>query len=261
MLDGRRVRSEQQTANESGDISAAVQSLGDGETRQRQGHHGQLKPNFGDPSVIPAELEYPCAHRSQPEADHQPDTDFLGHQLDSEGGAAPARVGAQGQGDEQKQDGDTDTVVEAALDVEALPDAGRHGLVGDHGLSERGVSRGEHRREDGDREHGELVEQQQAGAESERDGQRQAEQQHPAGNREATFDYAQIGVRGVDEQHQGKRNVRQNAQPDVVEFGLQPAEPDRTYDQPHDRKDHGAADHGLLETACDRAVQEDEDGE
>ena len=77
------------------------------------------------------------------DAADQPVADLLEHELRGRVLGDRAGVGL-GERDRDEEERDAEAVVEAALDVEPLPDPRRDALVGDDRLAERGVRAGEH---------------------------------------------------------------------------------------------------------------------
>ena len=92
-------------------------------------------------------------------ADRRTDANLLEREQDHEVDCFLALGLARGQGEKNEQDGHANAVVEAALDVEAGANAGRHRLVGHHGLAERGIGGREHGSEEANLEDAESVEQ------------------------------------------------------------------------------------------------------
>src|SRR3954453_1525682 len=132
--------------------------------------------------------------------------------------ACPEDVPGVGLGDRDRdeEDRDAEPVVEAALDVEALSDAGRDALIGDDRLAQRGVRAGEH-----DREHGRLRDadpgdHQRAHQGAGDDREREADAQQPQRHRELPTERAQRDPRGIREQHERQRDLRQ--QLDLLAF-------------------------------------------
>ena len=82
-------------------------------------------------------------------AEENPVADRLDHERQRTMCALRAGLGL-GDGEPDEQQGHADPVVEPRLDVQSLPDAGGKARIGDDGLTERGIGRGEDDREDQD---------------------------------------------------------------------------------------------------------------
>ena len=106
-----------------------------------------------------------------------------------------------GRRERDQQQRHADPVVEAALDVEALPDPRRKPRLGHDGLPERSIrgreQDGEHDRLGGDqmREHNSSKNR------AENDGERQTDGQQPQRNRVLVSQQSKLDPRGVSEQH------------------------------------------------------------
>jgi hypothetical protein len=108
-----------------------------------------------------------------------------------------------GDGEEDDQQGHADPVIQAALDVEALADAGGEPPVADHRQPERGVGGGQDGGQSGRRPQVQLGEQGQPGQGAGHDGERQAQAQQPCRQRRLAPQRAQVDPGGVGEQDQG----------------------------------------------------------
>ena len=114
-----------------------------------------------------------------------------------------------GEGKRDEEERDADSVVQAALDVETLPDPRRDPLVGDDRLAERRVGAGEH-----DREH-ERLDQADAGQHADPDEraggdrERQTDPEQPGRYRELRAQRRERDPGGVSEEDERQRRLRQ----------------------------------------------------
>ena len=110
----------------------------------------------------------------RPRPTTQTDTDFLDNQLQRQGGAAFIADLTGGQGQKYKQYRHTETIIEATLRIEPLPDTLRHRLVGHHTLAQCRVSGCQHGGKHAELEHGDPGEQDEPGDRSECNAQGKA---------------------------------------------------------------------------------------
>ncbi len=128
------------------------------------------------------------------------------------------------QSEEHEQDRHADPVVEAALDVECLPDIRRHSLIPHHRCAERRVRRGEHRRQNRDLEQREFGKEGEPEAQPGDNRQGQTDEQQPDGESVGTAKNAEIRRRCVGEQHQRERQLREQAKAFAISSGIDNAE-------------------------------------
>ena len=112
-----------------------------------------------------------------------------------------------GHGERDREQRDAQAVVEPALDVQALADPRRQACVGDDGLPERGVGRGEHDREHDRLRPRDVGQHEHAGDCAGHDRQRQTDAQQPYGYRELASQGVQVDARRVGEQHDDERGL------------------------------------------------------
>ena len=159
-----------------------------------------------------------------------------------------------GDGDGREQQRDADPVVEPALEVEPLADRLRDALVADDGLAERRVGRREHDAEDHrlpDREH---AEDRGRGHGSERDRQRQADAEQPERHPDAAAQPAGVDPRGVAEQHERERSLRERAHDGAGAGQLDAAQRLRPDEQPERDEHHRGRQRRCRRAACETAA-------
>jgi hypothetical protein len=159
-------------------------------------------------------------------------------------GAAAARdvrfhVGHRHGGEQQR---DADPVVQAALDVQSLADSWRDARLGDDCLPECSVGGRQHDRQDDGLCDGDLPEDHSRRNGAERDRQRQADTEQPQRHTDLAAKLSEIDARGVAEQDQRQRRLRQRLdgrararQIDPVEHLGSDQQPDG--DEQHRRRD------------------------
>ena len=198
-----------------------------------------------------------CTEDAGCDASDEAVPDLLEHQVDC-GVRRHLAVVPLGDGERDEEERDADAVVEAALDVEPLPDPRRNPLVGDDRLTERRVGAGQH-----DREHERL---------DEADPRQHADaDEGPGDDRERESDPEQAGwhgeflaqsgerdARGIREEDQRERRLRQ--QLDRLAADLEIDEPEhRAGQQPRRREEDRGRDDRVRDPAGDGRVREEEE--
>ena len=120
---------------------------------------------------------------------------------------------------------DAEAVVEAALDIESLPDRHGQALVADNRLPERGIGRGQH-----DGEHHRLCQPEVRQHQHRSDragnhGQRQPNPEQARRHRVSVPQRAKIDARRIGEQHQSERYLREPAQRVGTRREIDPPQP------------------------------------
>jgi hypothetical protein len=160
-----------------------------------------------------------------------------------------------------REDRDADAVVEAALDVEPLPNAGRQGRKRHDGLPKRGVGRRQHDREQQGLRPRHRSEDEQRDDEPGNDGQRQPDPEQPVGDAALLPEHAQIDPGSVSEEHDRECGLGQ--QLDLLAVRVEIDEPGRARagEETGCREDHRCRDRRALEPARHGGVGEDDHGD
>ena len=191
-----------------------MQSLGGGETGKGQGYHRDLHPDLGKPLLSPGVTHKETGNRYQHYRHRYTDTDFLGDQGEGQLGTLIPPGGSRCQRQEHEQDRHRQTVIEAALHVQAFPNPRRHRRVCDHPLAQRSVGRRQHGGQHTEFEDGNPGEYQATQPDTQGYTQWQADQQHTARQNRMGTQGLEIGVGGIDEQHQRQGQVGNDPQLD-----------------------------------------------
>jgi hypothetical protein len=199
---------EQEPGREGGDEDAAAERGRDPDREQRRRRTEDLLPMRLDQTAARREAQREPSEDSRGDAAHEPVADLLEHELDGRVvGDRPAL--SLGERDRDEEQRDAEPVIEAALDVQSLPDPGGDPLVGDDRLSERRVGAGEH---DGKHERlGEADPGQDHGPRDHphEDRERQADAEQPQRNGELAPQRRKRDPRRVREQHQCQGDLRE----------------------------------------------------
>ena len=165
-------RPEKNATGEGGDKPASTENLGYGEAHKGQRDHRELPPGFGDPIALRTPFQQPTSCCRKAEPDGSADAYLLRDQNQCKLSPTPfhSRVGCEGE--EHEQNGNADSVIEYAFNVQALPLCYRNGRIRHDGLSQCGVGRSQHGRKHCNLEQGHAGEHQDTKAESEQNGQR-----------------------------------------------------------------------------------------
>ena len=167
-------------------------------------------------------------------------------------------LAACGEREKYEQHRHTYPVVEAAFHAEPLANVSRNGLIGHHRCAKRGIRWRQHRRQNGELEHAQPIEQQQAGAEPEQNGQRQADQQQPLRNADAASQHPQIRVGRVGGQHQRQGELGERPQALRFYVQVQQTQAERSEQQAERRKQDRSADRRTRDASGSDAVEENE---
>ena len=180
-------------------------------------------------------------------ADHpadDPEADLL--EQERRGAATLRDLGLDvGHRDRREQQRHADPVVEPALDVQPLADPRRDARLGDDRLPERGVGRREHHRQDHRLLDGQRAEDRRRREGAERDRQRQPDAEQAQRQPDLAAELPEIDARGVAEQHQRERRLRQRSHGRARALEVDPVEhlgPDQHADgdEHHRRRDRRA---------------------
>ena len=125
-----------------------------------------------------------------------------------------------GDGEEDDQQGHAHAVVEAALDVEALADAGGQPWVGDHRQPQRRVGWSQDGGQGGGLPQVQLRKERQAGQGTSHDRERQPDPEQASRNQGLAPEPAEVHPDGVTEQHQGQGGFGKLAHELVGGIGL-----------------------------------------
>ena len=109
--------------------------------------------------------------------------------------------------EEQRDERGGDAIVQAALHVECAPDPDRHGGVREDREPERGVGRGKDRTDERRRRPPRGREQECADHGPERDREREADQEEPAGKASVVFHLTEPDGGGIGEQQERERQL------------------------------------------------------
>jgi hypothetical protein len=146
----------------------------------------------------------------------------------------------------------THTVVQAALDIQALADAGGQPLVADHRQPKRRIGGGQNGGQGGRRPDVQLGEQGQAGQGAGHDGEWQANPEQPYRQPSLPAEAAQVDPDGVGEQHQGQGGLGQQPNVLVGDLDLDQVQDPVADQQAEGDKDHRLGDHRGLQPARQR---------
>ena len=160
-----------------------------------------------------------------------------------------------GESERDEEERDADSVVEAALDVETLPDPRRDPLVGDDRLAERRVGAGEHDREHERLDQADARQHADAGERADGDRERQADPEQPGRHRELLAQGRQRDPRGVGEEDERQRRLRQQLDGLAADAQIDQAEY-RPCQQPRGREEDRRCDERPLEPAGDGRERE-----
>ena len=202
------------------------------------------------------------AQRERPEdpgrdAAEQSVADLLEHEVRGRVSRGRAGVGL-GDGDRDEEDRDAEPVIEAALDVEALPDTGRDALIGDDRLAERGIRAREHHREHRRLRDADPGDHERAHEGARDDRQREADAQQPQRHGELPTQRAQRDPRGIREEHERQRDLGQEL--DLLALEPEVEQPEhRPGEQPGRREEHRARHAQQLQPSRERCVGDQQD--
>ena len=205
--------------------------------------------------VHPARARAPPHQPTADEPDRPADerTERERERREAEPVARVAGLGASaGQRRQHQHRGQRDAVVEAALHVEALPDADRHERAAHDRLPERRVRRREDRGEQ-QRLHGiEPREDEQRDARAERDRERHADREQARRKAALPPQAAEVDPRRVGEEHEHERQLGEPVHDVVVGGQTEPPEPGAADHEPDRHEDHRGRDRrafGATDTA------------
>ena len=153
-----------------------------------------------------------------------------------------------GEGERDEEERDADSVVQAALDVEPLPDPRRDPLVGDDRLAERRVGAGEHDREHERLDQADAGQHADPGERAEGDRQRQANPEQPGRHRELLTQGRERDPGGVGEEDERQRRLRQQLDGLAADAQIDQPE-DRSRQQARGREEDRRCDERTLEPA------------
>ena len=221
---------EQQTANKRGDVAAAVQTLGRGEAGQGQTDYRNLFPYIGEPVVLCAYGNHFDSHQRHHHRHAHANTYFPGYQRQSQHTSAVIATGTRRQGQKYQEHGDAYTIVEPALHVKALPDPRRDGLVGHNTLAESRIGGSEHSGENTYLKKRNIGENHHSDAGAEGNTEWQADQQHAQWNSRMGPQDRQVCICRVDEKHQCKRQISNNAQFERFNIDVEESQAERSCD-------------------------------
>ncbi len=128
-------RPKKNTASERGDKSASTGKLGYGKTHKCQRDHWDLLPGFSNPISLGTPFQQPSSCCRKPEADGSSDTDLLYDQNQCKLGTAPFHGHLRRESEKHEQNGNTDSVIKTAFNIQTLPQLYRDVLVGHYSLS------------------------------------------------------------------------------------------------------------------------------
>ena len=231
-----------------------------GQRRRRERDH--LEPERLDRASCDRQALDDRGEDARREARNQPVADLVRHEAPCGVGRHLRRVGL-GDADRDEEQRDADAVVEAALDVQPLTDAGGKTRVGDDRLPQRGVrAREDHRQHQRlgcleARQHGDAHQ----GARENREWKPDPEQ----AQRHGVFDLQrpQRDPGGVGEQHKGQRGLRQDLERLAADVEVDQPE-HRAGDQPRRGEEDRRRYERSLEPAgrgCEREDEERDRGE
>ena len=138
----------------------------------------------------------------------------------------------------REQQRHADPVVEPALDVEPLADPAGDARLGDDRLPQRGVGRRQHDRQDHCLLDAQPVEDDGRRDGAERDRQRQSDPEQAHRHPDLAAKQPEIDARGVAEQHQRQRRLRQRSHGPARALEIDLAEHLGPHQQPHRDEDH-----------------------
>ncbi len=136
-------RPEDHSGDEGCDEARAAERRGDPIGERGTCRRDDLQPGGGDQATAGSEDDGPCGDDAAGKTAGDSPADLLDHEPNRVSVADLARLGLR-ESERNEQERHTDTVVEPALDIEALTDAGRQAAFGQNGLPEGGVCRREH---------------------------------------------------------------------------------------------------------------------
>ena len=234
--------------------------MGDPPGQPRRGERHDLEPVAVRMRCAPGDPQRRGPGRARDRAGERAVSDLLGDHPDRRRGAEPVGLDARhGEHDEEQRD--ADPVVEAALDVEALPHPGRQPGEHDDRLAEGRVGRCEDHGEEEGLRPPEPAEERQRHDEAGDDGQRQPDAEQASGDGGLAPQGAKVDPRGVREEHDGERRLGQGLH--VVAQRAQVDEPEhlRAHEQAGRGEDHGSGQRGPGDASRDGRVGEQRDGD
>ena len=214
---------EDEPCDERGDEAAAAERDGDSIRQSGTRERDHLHPVVGDQVPPTGNAEDHTRCNTGDDAAHEPPTDLVEHHVDSRAHRDRIVLGLRDREHDEEQR-HADPVVEAALDVQALPDAYGQAAVRHHLLPERRV-----RRREDDRKHerlgpGQLRQQPDRDRHAGDDRQRQPEPEQPRGQPELTAQRTDVDPRCIREEHQRQRRLGQHAHRAAPEVKVEPAQ-------------------------------------
>ena len=199
---------EHRAPDEGRDEAGATDALGAAEREQRAGERDDLQPRLRDEPAPAGDHDHACGQRPRERTEGSAVADLLEDEPD--GVAVPDRPVLRLRDRERdEEERNAEAVVEPALDVEALPDPDWEARRRDDCLPESRVRRCEDDREDERLWPAEVTEEPDGDDEAEGYRQGKADSEEPRRYPERASQRAQVDARGVREQDDRERRLRE----------------------------------------------------